>query len=120
MINRRKSGSYFEQKALLYLAKRGFKLIECNYHAKRESELDLIMFDGAFIVFVEVKSLRDGNGFSLYETITKKKKRYLKKGILSWLLKHNHINSPWRLDFIGIMYQNLEKYKVIYIPFVEL
>lgn len=119
-MSTRSTGAFFEHKALLYLHYKKYKLIEQNYHAGRESEIDLIMFDGSFIVFVEVKSLRIGSTFSMYETMTRKKKRCLQKGILNWLLKHNHLNSPWRLDFIGIIYKNKTEFAVEHIQFVDI
>lgn len=55
MINR---GAQAEQWAAHYLQKQGLKLIEQNYRG-RFGEIDLIMQDGATLVFVEVRLRRN-------------------------------------------------------------
>lgn len=54
-------GALAEQWAAHYLQKQGLKLIEQNYRG-RFGEIDLIMRDGATLVFVEVR-LRRNSGF---------------------------------------------------------
>lgn len=48
-------GAEAEQAAAEYLQKQGLKLIERNYHC-RGGEIDLVMRDGATLVFVEVRA----------------------------------------------------------------
>jgi putative endonuclease len=50
-----KPGQLAEQRAADYLRARGLKLVEKNYHC-RFGEIDLILRDGATLVFVEVRS----------------------------------------------------------------
>ncbi|OGS97628.1 MAG: YraN family protein [Gallionellales bacterium RIFCSPLOWO2_02_FULL_57_47] len=57
MINR---GAQAEQWAAHYLQKQGLKLIEQNYRS-RFGEIDLIMQDGATLVFVEVRLRRNAD-----------------------------------------------------------
>lgn len=54
-------GALAERWAAHYLQKQGLKLIEQNYRG-RFGEIDLIMQDGATLVFVEVR-LRRNSGF---------------------------------------------------------
>lgn len=49
------SGQQAEQSAADYLAGRGLRLLDKNYRC-RFGEIDLIMRDGATLVFVEVRS----------------------------------------------------------------
>jgi len=51
--NKRK-GLQYESQAKLYLQKQGLKLCQQNYHS-RFGEIDLVMFDGDTVCFVEVK-----------------------------------------------------------------
>lgn len=53
-------GALAEQWAARYLQKQGLKLIEQNYRS-RFGEIDLIMQDGATLVFVEVRLRRNAD-----------------------------------------------------------
>ncbi len=53
-------GEQAEQWAAHYLQEHGLKLIERNYRS-RFGEIDLIMQDGAMLVFVEVRMRRNGD-----------------------------------------------------------
>ena len=101
-MDTRSKGRESEEIACQYLKEKGYKLIERNFNAKG-GELDLIMQDKEFIVFVEVKSVFEDTGYSIYETLTMLKKARLKKAINIWLLKHNKLDSIWRVDFLGIV-----------------
>ncbi len=101
-MDTRSKGRESEEMALKFLESKGFNLIEKNFNAKG-GELDLIMQDNDFIVFVEVKSVAPESGYSIFETLTKEKKSRLKKAINLWLLKHNKLDSIWRADFLGII-----------------
>ncbi|MCP3669207.1 MAG: YraN family protein, partial [Gammaproteobacteria bacterium] len=50
----RKIGTEAEDLALEYLKQQGLTLLNRNYHCRR-GEIDLIMQDGNFLVFVEVR-----------------------------------------------------------------
>jgi len=54
---RRLLGQAGEQLALEHLRRLGFELVARN-HRTRHGELDLVVFDGATLVFVEVKTRR--------------------------------------------------------------
>lgn len=53
-------GALAEQSAALYLQKQGLKLVEQNFRS-RFGEIDLIMMDGATLVFVEVRMRQNPN-----------------------------------------------------------
>lgn len=114
----RKIGYRTEVVAKNYLLKKGYKFIASNVQ-QSHYEIDLIMQDGEFLVFIEVKSLKESSQFSMYETLTKKKKNFLKKGILSWLDKNDMHNSIWRFDFVGLLKKG-NFYKIEHSEFVEL
>lgn len=56
-MNRQATGAAAEQLACEYLQARGLRLLERNYRC-RFGEIDLIMQDGADLVFVEVRYRR--------------------------------------------------------------
>ncbi len=118
-MNKRLAGTNAENAAIQYLQNKGYKLVGKNFYASNYSEIDLIMRDKEFIVFVEVKSIKENTEYYIYETLTGAKKRKIKRGIDSWLIKNNKINSVWRFDFVGIIYKdNVEV--VEHFKFVEL
>jgi putative endonuclease len=55
-----KHGVQAEKLALQYLQQQGMKLVEQNYRG-RFGEIDLIMQDGASLVFIEVRLRRNAN-----------------------------------------------------------
>ena len=78
------------------------------------------MKDKDFIVFIEVKSIAENSGFSIYESLTSEKKRRISKAINKWLLEHNMLDEPWRFDFVGIVLNGEEVRSFDHFQFVEL
>jgi len=60
---RKALGSKGEDLAVQYLKKKGYKVIERNYHCQW-GEIDLVAREGDTLVFVEIKS-RSSSGFGL-------------------------------------------------------
>ena len=111
-MNTRKQGKKAEEIAEEYLHNQGLISIARNFTISG-GELDLIMKDGDFIVFIEVKSLRKNSEFYIFETLTNRKKRFLRNAINTWLLQNNFIDQVWRVDFIGIRGDKIEYFKFI-------
>lgn len=83
--NKGKNG---EEKARDFLMKKGFGLIEMNYE-NNIGEIDLIMTDKDWLVFVEVK-LKVGDRFGIpEEMINKKKLAQIKRVAESYLVLEN-------------------------------
>jgi putative endonuclease len=79
------SGNWGEQVALDFLKKKNFKLVKRGYRT-RFGEIDLIVKDDRYIVFVEVK-LRKNPGFaSARESVGKAKKERIIKTAGMWLV----------------------------------
>ncbi len=100
--NSRKQGEQAEQQALGYLQKKGLKLIEQNFHS-RYGEIDLIMQQGEYVVFVEVRqrsNISHGGGL---ESISPKKQQRIILTAQSYLQKNNKLyRHPCRFDAIAI------------------
>ena len=54
-MNKRKTGTEYEELAARWLTGKGFKILEKNYRC-RIGEIDLIARDGRYLVFVEVST----------------------------------------------------------------
>ncbi len=120
MSNKRESGGIGEQIALDYLLVKGYKLVERNFTC-RLGEIDLICEKDGFIVFIEVKSLDINSEFYIYSTLTKFKKKRLKKAINTWLLKHNKLEDVWRADFVGVLVDKASaNHKIEHFEFIDL
>jgi len=83
----RQRGAGFEQAAECYLTGRGLKLLQRNV-SSRFGEIDLVMQDGADIVFVEVRYRRDARHGSGAATVTPRKQHKLSM-TAGWYLAQN-------------------------------
>jgi putative endonuclease len=94
-----------EMMALDFLLKKGFQLVEMNYENKI-GEIDLIMIDKDWLVFVEVK-LKVGDKFGSPEEMINKRKLYqIKKVAESYLILENPIAKyfkKYRIDAVCIV-----------------
>ncbi len=75
-----------------------YLFIEENFKYKN-GEIDLIMRDGEFTVFIEIKSTWEGN---VYELLTPTKLSRFKKAIEYWLSQNDKQDTTWRADYIGV------------------
>ena len=101
---RRVRGDQGEDLAEQFLVERGLVLIDRNV-ATRGGELDLVMRDGQWLVFVEVKA-RFGLEFGYpEEALTKEKQRHLRSAVFCYLKDHGGFSQPWRLDVVSIVWQ---------------
>lgn len=108
-MNSKEKGAISEDIACSYLLQKGYKLIGRNYRT-RFGELDLIMFDPAekSFVFVEVKSLANENTIAITQTISRTKSRKLKLLAKYWIETKIKKTCQWRIDFIGIVLDNID------------
>lgn len=67
-------GREAELAACEYLEQHGLKLLERNFRVAG-GEIDLVMSDGTVVVFVEVRSRKDGSFMHPAESITARKQR---------------------------------------------
>ena len=107
-------GKNGEELAREFLIKKGWELVEMNYENKL-GEIDLIMIDKDFLVFVEVK-LKVGDRFgSPEEMINKKKLAQVKRVAESYLVLENKMArkfKKYRIDGVCVVLdenQNVER-----------
>ena len=90
-----------ESLAVEHLKARGCKILARNYRAMR-GEIDLIVQDGQFIVFVEVKTRRSLKFGVPKAAVTRQKQKQISKIALAYLQSKNLWDTPCRFDVIGI------------------
>ena len=100
------NGAAAEQHAADYLAGQGLRLLTRNWRC-RGGEIDLIMMDGAVLVFVEVRA-RSGMGFGgAGASITAKKQARIILAARHYLAKHP-VDAPCRFDAVLLQDGQLE------------
>ena len=93
-------GKLGEDIALEFLTKKGYKLIERNYYS-RFGEIDIIMKNDRYIIFVEVKLRKNNKYGTPAEFVTAKKQQKIIITAEDGLLKNKTELQP-RFDVIEI------------------
>lgn len=102
MTTTREQGAYTEDLACRFLERKGFKLIQRNFNC-RLGEIDLIMQDSNYLVFVEVRYRKNNNFGSGVESVTYNKQQKLIKAASWYLQQYSKLNShPARFDVVSI------------------
>ena len=94
------SGAAAEDRAAEHLQRRGLKLVARNWRC-RQGEIDLILRDGATLVFVEVRSRASATFGGAGASITLAKQAKLIRAAEHYLLQHPD-PAPCRFDAVLI------------------
>jgi putative endonuclease len=103
---RHRLGQLGERLAAEHLGRRGFTILERNYRS-RWGELDLVAFDGAVLIFVEVKTRRlAGDQAIVFDALHARKRAQVRKMAGRWLCERP--DRPYaqelRFDAIGVTF----------------
>ena len=90
-----------ETLAAQHLKARGYEILAQNYRVRR-GEIDIIVQDGEFTVFVEVKTRRSLKFGLPQASVTLQKQRQISKVALAYLQAQNLLDAPCRFDVIAI------------------
>ncbi|KAB7623845.1 YraN family protein [Alkalilimnicola sp. S0819] len=93
-------GQRAESQAEQHLSGQGLHLIERNYRC-RMGELDLIMRDGAVLVFVEVRCRAHARYGSGADSVDLRKRRKLARAAAHYL-QNRRLDLPCRFDVVSI------------------
>ncbi len=96
-------GNKAEERAVKYLVKNGYEIVERNFYSKF-GEIDIIAKKGRVLHFIEVKS---GKNFEPVYAITPKKVEKIIKTISYYLLK-KRIECNYCIDAIIIKNQSVD------------
>lgn len=95
-------GSEGERAAAIYLATRGYHILEHNFRC-RSGEIDLIALDGATLVFVEVKVRRTLARGAPLEAVTSLKQNRVRKAAQVYLSYCGRLFRQIRFDVVCVM-----------------
>ncbi|MCD6500671.1 YraN family protein [bacterium] len=112
-MNSRELGNLGEKIARDYLKKKGYKILARNFKRKW-GEIDVVAKKKKSIVFVEVKTILEKQGFFPEDEINWKKKNQLRKIAQIYLQEFKiPFESPWQIDILAIeITSNFKKAKV--------
>jgi putative endonuclease len=101
-LNPNTLGSLGEKLAEDYLKKKGYRIIEKNYQTKW-GELDLVAKKDHKIIFVEVKTIQQKQGFRPADQVNFKKGRQLLKMVQIYLAKKKlPQEGHYQIDIVAI------------------
>ncbi len=105
-------GNYGEQVANDWLRSQGCKILARNYRGPRRGEVDIIARDSKLLLFVEVKTRREGSKIRGLDAVGKDKQALIERGANSWLKRLGTRDLPWRFDVIEVSVKEGEKPRV--------
>lgn len=101
-MNTRIIGRQGESVAEQYLIKHKYKIVERNFFCKF-GEIDLVVWDGESVIFVEVKARKDDSFGLPREAVTWRKQQTIVKCAHYWLYKNKQTGIPVRFDVVEIL-----------------
>jgi len=101
-LGRRRTGRTGEWLAALHLFRKGFRLLERNYHCPR-GEIDLIAEDRGTLVFVEVKTRRSLGSGTPEDAVDRAKRQRIRSAAQWYLRGWRRWRPSVRFDVVGIV-----------------
>ena len=105
-MNTRIVGRRGEDVAVDYLQSQGYTILDRNYSC-RMGEVDVIAWDGEFVVFVEVKARADTSFGLPRQAVNWHKQQTIVKVAQYWLYKNKRTGVPVRFDVVEILAGNI-------------
>jgi len=102
-----------QDEAEAYLINKGCQVLYRNYRL-RSGEIDLIVQDGTYIVFVEVKYRQSVELGFPREAVTRSKQHKIIKTALHFIAETNRPNQDYRFDVVEVLGMP-EKFEVTHI-----
>ena len=109
-MNRRETGTQYEERAAEYLIAQNYQILERNYRI-RSGEIDIIARDGTVLVFIEVKYRKNDESGNPLEAVDIRKQRKIIKVARYYLYQKKYGDVPCRFDVIGICGSHIEHIK---------
>ena len=101
------TGAAAEDAALAHLRDAGLALLARNVRFPF-GELDLVMHEGATLVFVEVRHRRSANYGGAFASVDRGKRRKLARAAQAWLCRHKAWSvAPCRFDVVAVSSQGV-------------
>ncbi len=115
MSDRQRVGRRAEERALEYLEREGFTVVERNFRGGG-GEIDLVALEGEVVVFVEVRYRGKGVWETPEESISHRKQRRLWQAAEYYLAEVIGEAKPARFDVIAIKGEEILHYRDAFRP----
>ncbi len=102
-------GDYGERVAVDYLRSKGARILMRNFRGPKKGEVDIIARNRKLLLFVEVKTRREGSKIRPLDAVDKPKQVLIERGANAWLKRLGTRNLPWRFDVIEIYVEEGKK-----------
>ncbi len=109
-MNRRETGTQYEERAAEYLIAQNYQILERNYRI-RSGEIDIIARDGTVLVFTEVKYRKNEESGNPLEAVDIRKQKKIINVARYYLYQKKYGDVPCRFDVIGICGSHIEHIK---------
>ena len=95
-------GNYGERVAADWLRSQRCTVLARNFKGPHRGEVDIVARDGKLLLFVEVKTRREGTLIRPLDAVDKTKQRLIERGANAWLKRLGTRDLPWRFDVIEV------------------
>ena len=102
-------GNYGEQVATAWLRSKRCKILARNFRGPRKGEVDIVARDRKLLLFVEVKTRREGARIRGLDAVGRDKQSLIERGANAWLKQLGTRNIPWRFDVIEVVVEDGKK-----------
>lgn len=108
-MNNKEAGAAGEAETVAYLEAQGYRVVDVNVRpegGRARGEIDVIAWDGPFLVFCEVKTRRTAHGAqgTPAEAIDARKQEQLTRLAFAYLAKHNLDDVDCRFDVVEVVH----------------
>ena len=101
-MNKRFVGQRGEDAAIAYLKMQNYVILDRNFYC-HFGEIDVVAWDGEFVVFIEVKSRADTSFGLPREAVDWRKQKTIVRCAQYWLYKNKRTGEPVRFDVVEIL-----------------
>lgn len=105
-------GQYGENVAADWLRANGCKILARNFKGPHRGEVDIVAREGKLLLFVEVKTRREGAKIRPLDAVNKSKQALIERGANAWLKQLGTRKLPWRFDVIEVYAEDGKKPRV--------
>lgn len=108
-------GRFGERVAAAHLRAGGCRILARNFRGRRMGEVDIVARDGALLLFVEVKTRREGARIRPFDAVDATKRELIERGANDWLRRLRRRDLPWRFDVVEVWLEDGVKPRVNHI-----
>ena len=113
-FNKVQAGLFGQEEAERFLVSKGMITLQANFRSKA-GEIDLVMKDGMYIVFVEVKYRRSLSHGLPGESIDARKQQRIKKAAMFYIARYRLDEQDFRFDAVEIFQNRLDELTINHI-----